>query len=153
VAVRPLKELLKEAERFALGLNKQASVPQAAPDEILDLAKGLIEADEVSLLDSDFEKTAMALNRAEALLQIQTLQKLAQFEAKAIKAGYSNEQVNEVVEKISAAKLKDNLKTLTAIEGVVIPGPDVNSLKKKKVPTEEVGQPDKGPTKSMGYGL
>lgn len=156
MAVKPLKELLKEADTFSrsLGLNKVAS-SQAAPDEISRLAEELLGANDLAVHDDGLEKTAMALNRAEALLQIQTLRKLATFRERALKDGHTEEQVNEAVEKIAAKKLHENLAILTAVDGIAIPvGKDKNSLEKKKVPAREVGQAplEVNLTRSLGYG-
>lgn len=158
MAVRPLKELLKDAEEFtrSLGLNKTASSqPAAVTDDVSNFAQALMDAESVNAKDEGFEKTAKALNRAEALLQIQTLQKLAAFRNRALKAGYTEAQVSEAVEKIAAKKVHENLKVLTAVDGVSMPGADKNSLEKKKVPAKEVGQApkDKDLTTTLGYGL
>lgn len=156
MAVKPLKDLLKEADVLSqsLGLNKTASSQAAPADDISKLAQELMQAEGINNEGSSFEKTAMALNRAEALLQIQTFQKIAAFRAQAKKAGYSEEQIEEAVEKVAAKKLKDNLAVLTAVEGVVDPGKDKNSLEKKKVPAHDVGQASKTKdlTSSLGYG-
>ena len=152
--VKPLRELLKEADEFSrvIGLSKTASpAPEVKPDEVLKLAQGLIDADGVDQSGESFEKMAMALNRAEALLQIQTLQKLAQFRTKALEAGYTEDQVKEAVDKIAAKKVHENLATFVAVEGASMPGEDKNSLKKKKVPAHEIGQVSKDLTKSLGY--
>lgn len=156
MAVKPLAKLLKEADEFGqtTGQLKVAS-SQAAPaasSEIEKLALELISAGGVDQWDKGFEKTAMALNRAEALLQIQTFQKLAAFKEKALKEGFTEAQVEEAVEKIAARKLKENLKILTAVDGIADPSPDKNSLVKKKVPAHELGQPSKDLTTTMGYG-
>ena len=113
----------------------------------------MMGASGVSQWDVGLEKTALALNRAEALLQIQTLQKLAAFRTKALKSGFTEAQVEEAVEKIAARKLKENLRVLTAVEGLVDPAKDKNSLVKKKVPAHELGQPVKDLTTTMGYGV
>lgn len=151
--VMPLKDLLKKADQFSTSLTKSASAAPAGPDEIASFAESLIGAESVGGSDRGFEKVAMAMNRAEALLQIETLQKIAQFEEHARKAGFTEEQINEAVEKIAARKVRDNLTALMAVEGGIIPGADKNSLVKKKVPASEIGQNsrDKVLTKSLGY--
>lgn len=155
MAVKPLSELLKEAEAFSVSLSKPSSSPQPAPDEVAVFAEGLMGAESINPDDRGLEKTAMAMNRAEALLQIQTLQKIAQFEERALKAGFTRDQVNEAVEKIAAKKIRDSLATLTAVEGVVIPGENKNSLVKKKVPAGSIGQApgQQDLAKTLGYGL
>lgn len=157
MAVKPLKDLLKEADEFSqtLGLNKTASSnADTATDEVTNFAQTLISAEAVSVKDEGFEKTALAMNRAEALLQIQTLQKIAEFRQRAAKDGYSEEQINEAIDKIAAKKVKENLKILTAVDGVAYQGNDT-SLEKKKILARQLGQAleDKSLTKSLGYGL
>lgn len=154
MAVRPLKDLLKEADQFSTSLSKSASAAPAGPDEIASFADSLMGAESVTPGDGGFEKVAMAMNRAEALLQIETLQKIATFEDQASKAGFSKEQVDEAVEKIAAKKMRDNLGTLMAVEGGIIPGGDKNSLVKKKVPADKIGQTpnEVEPAKTLGYG-
>lgn len=157
MAVKPLKDLLKEAEAFdqTPGPTKTASSQAAATDQVSVFAESLIDAESVSFRDEGFEKTAKALNRAEALLQIQTLQKLAAFREKALKAGYTEEQVNETVEKIAAKKMKRHLTVLMATDSIGDPGLDVNVLGKNKVPAKEVGQApkDKDLASTLGNGL
>lgn len=136
-------------------MSKTASLKAVpASDDVTDFAQSLISAESVSAQDPDFEKTAMELNRAEALLQIKTLQKLAAFRTKALKDGHSEEQVNEAIEKISAKKTRDNLVTLLATETLADPGKDKNSLVKKKIPAHEIGQSPAtlDTTKSLGNG-
>lgn len=154
MAVKPLKDLLKEADQFSTSLTKSASAAPVGPDEIATFADSLMGAESVTPGDRGFEKVALAMNRAEALLQIETLQKIASFEDRATKAGFSKEQVDEAVEKIAAKKMRDNLATLIAVEGGIIPGRDKNSLVKKKVPAGEIGQApnEVEPVKSLGYG-
>lgn len=153
MAVKPLATLLKEAEEFGqeYGQTKTASSRAAAADSsVMDLANELLNADNVEELDSTLEKTALAMNRANALAQIQTLQKLAQFRNKALSEGFSNEQVEEAVEKIAAKKLKENLKVLTAVSGATSQGHDY-SLERTHAPANELGQPAKGLTTTVGY--
>jgi hypothetical protein len=154
MAVRPLKDLLRDADKFSTSLNKSASAAPAGPDEITAFAESLIDAESITSSDNGFEKMAMALNRADALLQIETLLKIAKFEEQALKAGFSKEQVSEAVEKIAAKKTRDNLAVLMAVDGGIIPGIDKNTLVKKKVPASEIGQAlnEKVVTKSLGYG-
>lgn len=154
MAVRPLKELLKEAEAFSSKPSAAPSSAPAAPDEIALLTESLLGAESINLEDRGFEKVAQAMNRAEALLQVQALQKIAQFEARALQSGFTAEQVEEAVEKIAAEKLHANLPTLVAVEGGIIPGGDKNSLEKKKVPAHKTGQGLTRPlTRNLGYGL
>ncbi len=158
MAVRPLKDLLKEAEEFdqSPGLNKKASSQAgAASDSVSSLAESLIGAESISLYDEGFEKTAKALNRAEALLQIQTLQKLAAFREKALKSGYTEEQVEEAMGKVAAQKIKRHLTVLMATDSIGDLGKDVNQLEKNKVPAKEVGQAPnvKDLTSVLGRGL
>lgn len=154
MAVKPLKDLLKEADQFSSSLNKTASAAPAGPDEIAAFAQSLMDVESVKQGDGGFEKVALAMNRAEALLQIETLQKIAEFEAQANKAGFTKEQIDEAVEKIAAKKMRDNLATLIAVDGGIIPGRDKNSLVKKKVPAGEIGQApnEVDPARSLGYG-
>jgi hypothetical protein len=155
MGVRPLKDLLRDADKFSTSLNKSASAEPAGPDDIFSFAESLMGASSVGGVDKGFEKMALAVNRAEAVLQIETFQKIAQFEEHARKAGFSEEQISEAVEKIAAKKVRDNLAVLMAVEGGIIPGADKNSLVKKKVPASEVGQAsqDKNLTQSLGYRL
>jgi hypothetical protein len=155
MAVKPLAKLLKEADEFdrKSSQTKLASSQAAAvKSDIEKLALELVGAAGVDQWDKGFEKTAMALNRAEALLQIRTLQKIAAFRTKALSEGFTEVQVEEAVEKIAAKKLKENLKVLTAVDGIADPSPDKNSLVKKKVPARELGQPSADLTTTMGYG-
>lgn len=154
MAVKPLKELLKEADQFSTSLNKTASAAPAGPDEIALFAQTLMDAESVAAGDNGFEKVALAMNRAEATLQIETFQKLSAFEEHAIKAGFSKEQVDEAVEKIAAKKMRESLATLIATDSGIIPGADKNTLVKKKVPAGEIGQAplERDTTKSLGYG-
>jgi hypothetical protein len=153
MAVRPLKDLLKDADKFSSTLNKSASAAPAGPDELFSFAEALMDASSIGGVDKGFEKMALAVNRAEAILQIETFQKIAQFEEHARKAGFSEAQISEAVEKIAAKKVRDNLSVLMAVDGGIIPGADKNSLVKKKVPAGEVGQApnDKNLTQSLGY--
>jgi hypothetical protein len=155
MAVKPLKDLLKEADQFSTSLSKSASAAPAGSDDIASFAESLMGAESITPGDGGFEKVALAMNRAEALLQIETLQKIAAFEDHANKAGFSKEQVDEAVEKIAAKKLRDNLSVLMAVEGGVMPGPNKNSLVKKKVPAGDIGQAphEVQPIKSLGYGI
>jgi hypothetical protein len=155
MAVKPLKDLLKEVDRFSASLNKTASAAPSGPDDITAFAERLIGTESVVSGNSGFEKMALAMNRAEALLQIETLQKIAKFEEYASKEGFSKEQIDEAVEKIAAKKTRDNLAVLMAVDGGIIPGVDKNTLVKKKVPAGELGQAprEKDTTKSLGYGL
>jgi len=156
MAVKPLKDLLKEADEFSrtLGESKTASPKVAVSDEVAEFAQALLNADSISVRDEGFEKTALALNRAEALLQIQTLQKIAQFRKQAAAAGFSPEQIEEAINKIAAKKVHENLRILTAVDGIAYQGKDT-SLEKKKILAQQMGQAkdDKDLTKSLGYGL
>jgi hypothetical protein len=155
MAVRPLKDLLKEADRFSTSLSKVASASPAEPDDIATLAERLMGAESVVESNAGYEKVAMAINRAEALLQIETLQKIAHFEEQALKAGFTQEQIDEAVEKIAAKRTRDNLAVLIAVDGGIIPGKDKNTLVKKKVPAGEIGQAskEKNLTQSLGHGI
>jgi hypothetical protein len=156
MAVKPLKDLLKEADSFCrgLGITKSASPQAAVTDGVSDLVSDLLGAESVVADDGGFEKAAMSLNRAEALLQIQTLQKLATFKERALEDGHSEQQVNEAIDKIAAKKIRENLVTLTAIDGLSDPSKDKNTLIKKKVPAQEIGQAprDLELTRSLGHG-
>jgi hypothetical protein len=158
MAVKPLKELLKEVDDFdrVHGQLKTAS-PKAASvtDDIASFADDLMGAKTIEINDAGFEKTAMAMNRAEALIQIKTLEKIAEFRTRAAKAGYTEQQIDEAVEKIAAKKLKENLGVLTATNSIVTPmGKDKNSLEMKKRPAKEIAQglENKDLTTTMGYG-
>src|SRR5579863_7676546 len=107
--VRPLKDLLKEADAFSTSLSKTASAAPTGSDEIAAFAESLMDVESVKPGDGGFEKVALAMNRAEAILQIETFQKIAEFEAQANKAGFSKEQVDEAVEKIAAKKMRESL--------------------------------------------
>jgi len=169
MSVKPLKQLFAEADAL-IGKSSQHSKVAAAAfpsDEVANLAEALIsagalekvaEAESVmpNQVDSDFEKIAIALNRAEAASQLEYLEKLSQFENQAKDSGYSDDQIEEAIEKIAAKEVKHNLSILTALSADV-PSPaneDKNCSKANKVNTKgkEQGKIDKSVTENAGYG-
>jgi hypothetical protein len=148
MAIKPLDQLLKEADRFLVpdeGISKSASAAAYANDGVVDLAEKLLSAGALESVAADkqeeFEKVAEALNRAEARVEIDMLKKIAAFETKAQSQGYSQEQVNEAVNKIASQHLKKSLPILVGLEASgVSKGEGKNSLEKKKVPAESIGQ-------------
>jgi tellurite resistance protein len=122
--VKPLSQLLAEADRFIKPDRLAKTASQAAPlhDEVTELADQLMTAEAVaapaaSEIDPGVEKLAMAMNRAEAALQVATLKKIAQFEQRALAEGFTQNQIDEVVENIAAKHLAETLPSIASNGG------------------------------------
>lgn len=151
MTVKPLAELMAQADRFINGgsVTKVAS-PAAVSTDLGNFAEQLISAGAVET-EYDSEKVAVALNKAAASVEIESLKKIEQFEDLAIKSGFTKEQVNEALEKVSAAHTHRTLKLLVS-DAATVGGLDVNTLKKKPVPAKTLGQaPTEHDTTNLGY--
>lgn len=166
MSVKPLKQLFAEADSFIGESHSKTASSAAFPsDSVSELAEQLINAGAVEKVagtsteakpDASYEKIAMAVNRAEALKQIEQFEKYAQFFEKAEAAGYSEAQISEAVEKLAAKELKTKLPALTALSANHVSGGEgKNSLDPKKVNAKDIGQGkiDKSVTNNSGYGV
>lgn len=138
--VKPLQALLEEADRI-LGQTKTAA--PAVADEVSSLADTLSFATQLEEqivggahaepTNIEFEKVAKVINKLAAQIELDVILKAEQFRTAAVAQGYTEEQVEEALSKVAAAKVKKNLSTLAAI-GALPPGMvDENSLEKQPV--------------------
>ncbi len=139
---KPLPELLKQIDSV-LGIEKKAS--SVVSDEVFALADVLSSASQIeksagSSEFADFEKVAIALNRVVAANQINEMNKLSSFVKRAKAEGFSDEQVEEAVQKVAASHFKKNIGLLGAIGGAGLCTDDVNTLKKRPVKAGSSGE-------------
>lgn len=148
--IRSLRELLASADR-ALGLgsadmDKQAS--GSGSDEVSSFAAALLSADDVETKGessgsaglTDFEKTAMALNRVHADAYLDSLLRGAAFENEAGRQGYQKQQIEEALDKTAAAAVLRSLPALAAAEALTMKGPMRGPQDKKKKISAGIGQ-------------
>lgn len=151
--IRPLKDLLQEADRFLAPesrLSKEAtSLVGASSPEIMNLAdqcisvdqiltEGALPSESIKTASSDFEKLALAVNRLHAQAQIEELKRFEELEKRASEEGYTQYQIGEAFAKVAAKKIKAVLPILVAAEGYSDKGPDLNTFDKKKVPSKSL---------------
>lgn len=119
--VKPLKDLIAEADKF-LGQTKTAA--PVLSDEVSSLADTLAFATDIeeqfiqsenSGYSSEFEKTAKAINKIAAQVELEILTKTEQFEKAAKVKGYDEKQIGEALSKIAAAKVQKRLSELAEI--------------------------------------
>lgn len=139
---KPLPELLKQIDSV-LGIEKKASA--VVSDEVFALADVLSSAESIqgstnSPEFADFEKVAIALNRVVAANQIREMQKLSSFTKKAKAEGYSEEQVEEAIQKVASTHLKKNIGLLSAIGAAGLHTEDKNTLEKRPVKAGSSGE-------------
>ena len=65
--------------------------------------------------NSEFEKTAKAINKIAAQVELEILTKTEQFEKAAKVKGYDEKQIGEALSKIAAAKVQKRLSELAEI--------------------------------------
>ena len=110
--MRSIDQLLAEADRI---IEKKASTKVAtnvvSSGDDVDKLASMLEADlgfsvtqekvaaPKEIIDTPFEKIARSLAIAEALVNLNEMKKIAEFEAKAKAAGYSESKINEYIEK------------------------------------------------------
>lgn len=168
MSVKPLKQLFAEADAF-IGESQSKTASSAAfpNDGVADFAEQLINAGALEKVagsastetipaDANYEKLAMAVNRAETLKQIEQLNKYAHFCERAASEGFTAEQISESIEKMAAQEMKTQLPALTAMGmALVSKGEGKNSLDAKKVPAKDIGQGkiQKSVTEGSGYGV
>jgi len=112
-----------------------------ADDDIAGVAQALISAGAIESVtasevvktasEAGFEKLALALNRSLAAVEIESMEKIAKFCANAQSNGYSDQQIAEALQKLSAATVKKHLGTLVAVDAATAAGKDKNVLDKK----------------------
>lgn len=142
---KPLPELLKQVDQI-LGIEKSAQAVQS--DEVFALADVLASAEglektagsQETAVTPEFEKIAIALNRVVAAKQIMEFSKLAAFSKRAREEGYSDEQIDEALQKIASSHLKKNLGFLGAISAAGMGSSDENSLEKRPVKASSLGE-------------
>lgn len=133
--MKPLKDLFVEADKY-LG---QTKIAAHVSDEVSSLADTLAFATQLeaqfevpTATNEDLEKVAKTLNKIAASAEIEVMLQTEQFQTAARTYGYTEEQINEALDKVAAAKIHKNLGVLTAM-GVLAPSKkDLNSLEHLK---------------------
>lgn len=127
---KSLQELLNRVDAFKNGsINKTASEATSS-NEVMKLAEELISASSNTELekvaktteentpevfDTEFDEVAIAVNRLEAIEQVKTMKKIAEFREQATAAGHSEQAIEEEIEKIAAEKVLEILPLLVPV--------------------------------------
>lgn len=119
-----LSNYLREADEIIEKRASQGKPQTSAPseDEVIKLASLLTQSEvaqqpqaETSSIQTLTEKVAHAIALVDTLMNLEQIQKLAEFEKKAKAAGHSDEQIEEFIKQASAGeKFKSVLKSLRA---------------------------------------
>lgn len=162
-SVRPLKQLLEQADAFSKSASAAAPVASKPTDAIdqlialMDSADAPVEIEKIAegeqMSEVQLEKAAEAFNRLQVAAALDNQARYALFEKKAQEAGYSDEQIEDALSKIAAEKVVKNLPMMLATMGMVNSHADKNMQDFKKPKgkgyTQMLGDLDL--TKSMGY--
>lgn len=159
-AVKPLSELLKQADEFtkvaspSVASRPAETAPVDAMASLLLSATEPVELDKVASeqpAEAEFEKLAEAFCRLHVAAVLDDASRVAAFEKKAAAEGYTPEQIDEALSKVAAEKTVKNLPLLTALSAAIgTGGKDVNALAPKKQGfSRMLGNYDL--TKNVGY--